>query len=127
MFGRQLKTSGGGGAGPPGKPGVGFKTTADGHYNLDSKRLCNVGDAKEPGDAVTLDVLTFRLNSLAQSINHSMNEKYQSNVIALESRLRANIKKLHEELMDMKTAIGDLRSDIRLLQDIGNYGKRRRS
>ena len=40
-----------------GLPGVGFKLTDDGNYDIDGKRLTNVGDSTDDSDAVSLKVL----------------------------------------------------------------------
>ena len=39
--------------GPKGQPGVGFKLTDNGNYNIDGKRLTNVGEPIGDGDATT--------------------------------------------------------------------------
>ena len=38
-------------------PGIGFKLTDDGNFNLDEKRLTNLADSIDDGDAVKLKVL----------------------------------------------------------------------
>ena len=43
--------------GDPGLPGVGFKLTDDGNFDLDEKRLTDVADSIDEGDAVNLKVL----------------------------------------------------------------------
>ena len=43
--------------GPPGPPGIGFKLTDDGNYDIDGKRLTNVADSTDDHDAVNLKVL----------------------------------------------------------------------
>ena len=46
--------------GPPGKPGVpgvGYKLTADGNFDIDTKRLTNVAESVDDNDAVSLKVL----------------------------------------------------------------------
>ena len=52
----QLETSsgtGGGEKGEPGLPGIGFNLTDDGNFDLDSKRLTDVADPVDDGDAAT--------------------------------------------------------------------------
>ena len=41
----------------PGPPGIGFKLTDDGNYNIDGKRLTNVADSTDDNDVVNLKVL----------------------------------------------------------------------
>lgn len=55
VFGRNLKISGGGGS--QGPPGIGFKITSDGQYDLQDKRLCNVAAPAELNEAVNLSTL----------------------------------------------------------------------
>ena len=43
--------------GDPGLPGIGFKLTDDGNFDLDEKRLTDVADSIDEGDAVNLKVL----------------------------------------------------------------------
>ena len=38
-------------------PGVGFSLTADGNYDMVSKKLTNVGDGTDPNDGVTKEQL----------------------------------------------------------------------
>ena len=53
VFGRKQRSGGGGCRGPP---GVGYKLTADGQYDADNKRLCNVALPKQLNNAVNLSV-----------------------------------------------------------------------
>ena len=43
--------------GLPGSPGIGFKLTADGNYDIDNKRLTNLAESVDDNDAVSLKVL----------------------------------------------------------------------
>ena len=43
--------------GDPGLPGIGFKLTDDGDFDLDEKRLTDVADSIDESDAVNLKVL----------------------------------------------------------------------
>ena len=47
-----------------GLPGVGFKLTDDGNYDIDGKRLTNVADSTDDNDAVNLKVLKIILKSV---------------------------------------------------------------
>ena len=44
--------------GPAGTPGAGFKLTSDDNYDIEGKRLCNVTEAIDQNDAVTLYTCT---------------------------------------------------------------------
>ena len=53
VFGRNLgKTEG-----SRGPPGVDFKVTTDGHYDMENKKLCNVANPQQPTDVVNLETL----------------------------------------------------------------------
>ena len=43
--------------GDPGLPGIGFKLADDGNFHLDEKRLTDLADSIDDGDAVNLKVL----------------------------------------------------------------------
>ena len=43
--------------GDPGLPGIGFKLTDDGNFDIDEKRLTDVADSIDDGDAVNLKLL----------------------------------------------------------------------
>ena len=49
--------------GPVGPPGPGFKLTRDGNYNIDGKRLTNVGAPTDDDDATTKEYVDDELNS----------------------------------------------------------------
>ena len=49
--------------GPIGPPGPGFKLTRDGNYNIDGKRLTNVGAPTDDDDATTKEYVDDELNS----------------------------------------------------------------
>ena len=53
VFGRRLSRA----AGSRGPPGIGYKLTNDGQFDLENKRLCNVAPANELNDVVNLDTL----------------------------------------------------------------------
>lgn len=56
-----------------GPPGVGFKTTVEGDYDVSSKRLRMVGQPKDENDAVTL---SYVKDNCLQLIDASRNNKY---------------------------------------------------
>ena len=58
IFGRQLGefTRSHGHSNTRGPPGIGFKLTADNQFDIDEKRLCNIGDPVDENDAISLKV-----------------------------------------------------------------------
>ena len=53
IFGRNLKQS----EGKRGPPGISYKLTNDGNYDLENKRICNLVSLNELSDAVNLRTL----------------------------------------------------------------------
>ena len=53
----------GGVAGKPGRPGIGFKLTSDGNYDLENKKMTNVAAATANDEAVTKSQLDQKPNS----------------------------------------------------------------
>ena len=45
-----------------GSPGVGFSLTSDGNYDMNNKKLKNVGEGVESSDAVTKHQLETEIN-----------------------------------------------------------------
>ena len=56
-----------------GSPGVGFSVTRDGNYDMNNKKLKNVGEGVESSDAVTK-------HTLETAINSKMNTSPSSNI-----------------------------------------------
>lgn len=82
-----------------GPPGVGFKTTADGQYDIDNKRLCNIADPQEPNDAVSLKTLEIITRQAFAALEHAMTKAFEESIRltldALESKLNARIDREH--------------------------------
>ena len=64
-FGRTLKDS----KVVRGPPGVGYKLTSEGDYDLDYKKLCNVADPSESGDAINLKFLIKSLGEISKTVS----------------------------------------------------------
>lgn len=107
VFGRNLKREEGASRGPP---GIGYKMTATGQYDIEKKRLCNVADPQDSNDAVNLATL--------QRTSEADIEKFSKSI----SDLRANLKYLNESLKEFRAETGEhLRTqdiDIINLEDL---------
>ena len=68
VFGHSLEKT----TGNRGPPGIGFKISDDGQFNIDKKRLCNVGSPVQPGDAVNLDTLNHKVETLKSLIDEKI-------------------------------------------------------
>lgn len=98
MFGRQLEQK----EGSRGPPGVGFKVTADGQFNVDDKRLCNITDPKEPKDAVNLDTVQRLIKSATDKLRKDLDE--------LDTQVDLHRDDLDKEILIIKSEIRDIKS-----------------
>ena len=84
----QLETSSGTGQGErgePGLPGIGFNLTGDGNFDLDSKRLTDVADPVDDGDAATKKYVDDHIHSGAVSKKYVDDENARQD-IAINSK-----------------------------------------
>lgn len=88
VFGRKL----GGAENNRGPPGVGYKITEDNQYDLENKRLCNMGTAIDPDDAVNLKLLTEELKNIRETVS-----KLKIRLDEVDSSID-----IHREELDMK-------------------------
>lgn len=86
-----------------GPPGIGFKLTDDGNYDMENKRLCNVSEPIEDIDACTKKYI-HPLESKVRSFTNILSElkfKIKDNNENLTVRMdneKANCEKIKEEL-----------------------------
>lgn len=91
-----------------GPPGVGFKLTTEEQYDIEQKRLCNVAEPMNPGDAVNLlrlqradDFLRtdlYKLESKIAILTERFN-KYEALQI-LDTEQYKSLHEKHAELID---------------------------
>ena len=92
VFGRQLIQEKEVHRGPP---GIGFSLTSEANFDIQNKRLCNVESAINLTDAVNLQSLSD-----------------------LESKLRDELKALHESFEDLKKKFDTLKNTPKLKSDL---------
>lgn len=125
VFGRQLdKSAVVKNRGPPGNPGIGFKLTADGHYDLKDKRLSNVAHPEQPSDAATLNTVHRKIHNTVKLLRKEMNDSNLLLVQGLEATIQNIIKTLNinlQTVQDLATqnskAISDLDSRLNVLKN----------
>lgn len=113
MFGRQLDKS----VLSRGPPGIGFKTTKDGHYDLEKKRLCNIADPEEDSDAISFNVLTAKSHNIIELLRKEIEENRTQLAQGLETSIKDVINTinivLQREMDQMKTLqLEKLQSDL---------------
>lgn len=120
-----------------GPPGIGFKLTETGDYDIENKLLCNIADPKEFNDAVNLRTLLDRLMATYTSIN-TVDSELKSMINYLKehiSKLEVKIIQIQEKVNKNSTIIKNINSEI--TEEIGprisgividkNYGSHQRS
>ena len=106
-----------GGTGKPGRPGIGFKLTSDGNFNLDNKKLTNVSDATNDSDAVTKKQTHHKSEDIDLQDNYNVkNSKPQSfqemqtnydNLISYEDAKKAFLSKKDTIAMEADLNMGN--------------------
>ena len=100
VFGRQL----GGTGGSRGPPGIGYKLTSDGQYNIDNKRLCNVAEPTQSGDAVNLETLQ-RIVGMEMKSVHEVIAKIRKDLNNLDLIVEADRDELDAKLLEIQYVI----------------------
>ena len=86
-----------------GSPGVGFSLTSDGNYDMNNKKLKNVGEGVESSDAVTKHQLEVSINTKASKTSLTRYVKKNSPEVAADLDMKGF------EVKNMKlTPAGDL-------------------
>ncbi|XP_044578949.1 uncharacterized protein LOC123261422 [Cotesia glomerata] len=99
IFGRSLKTVAVV-SGPPGAPGRGFKINSNGQYDLENKRLCEVGQPVNDNDAITLKFMRDFINKELSLLERTIRED-QSEIISY----------LHSEVVSLRTSLDLLKKE----------------
>ena len=71
--GQGKNAKGGEVAGKPGRPGVGFKLTSDGNFDLENKKMTNVSDGTGGNEAVTKSQLDQKPDSASVLLLNGQN------------------------------------------------------
>lgn len=96
VFGRNLKRS----EGSRGPPGIGYKFTEDGQYDVGDKRLCNVADPQSSHDAVNLSTLIHTVELEIKKMTDAV------------SQLRNDLDKLNEAVNLYSTAHEEIQMNL---------------
>lgn len=125
VFGRQLdKSVIVKNRGLPGNPGIGFRITADGNYDLQNKRLCNVANPEQQNDAATLNILHRKLHTSVKILRKEMNDSNLMLVQGLEvtiqdmfKTLSIDLKTLQDLVIRNSKAISDLDTRLNAIEN----------
>lgn len=106
VFGRNLKR----GESSRGPPGIGFKITVDGQYDLENKRLCNLAAPNNLNEAVNLGTLQRTLQVEIERVMDITNR------LRNDQNNLDDIMEAHRDEIDIK--LQSLESEIKSIKDI---------
>lgn len=102
VFGRNLKKSEGG----RGPPGIGFKITTDGNYDMENRRISNLASPIQSNEAVNLSTLHQEIDK----------------VLEITARLKSDQNDLDDKVEnyrdDIDIKLRQLDDEIRTIKDI---------
>lgn len=104
VFGRQLVHA----DAPRGPPGLGFKLTSDGNFDLENRKLCNVDNATEQDDAVNLKSVKKMINQEAEKIVQELESVVNDKIINIEaefSRINSKLSDIQEKLQILDSLV----------------------
>lgn len=96
VFGRKLGRS----DGRQGPPGVGYKITAEGQYDVEDKRICNLAAANQLKDAVNLETLQRLIQMEIRSI-YDVISRLRSDLDNIDLMMEANRDEIDKKLLDI--------------------------
>lgn len=112
-----------------GLPGIGFKVTSDGHFDIEHKKICNLSEASDEGDATNYSLVKKLINIEVNEIykvldslrsdtqaNNIKITKLEDSVIKYLSNLKAGIKRNVEWLSLNKEIFTDFEKRIIALE-----------
>ena len=113
VFGRKL----GGAESNRGPPGAGFLIIKDKQYDLQNKRLCNVGSAHHSNDAVNLTTLQNVLASELKNIQHSLSQLLKD-LKVLEYSIDIHIEEIDKKCLELSSDISKLKERMSILPQL---------
>lgn len=103
-----------------GPKGQGFNMTADGDYDMQSKRICNLKDAESPTDAVNLQILKIGLDKCVtvDAVNEKLVEVRSQVSDVCKQRSDAIENGLAEKFFSVKSqVVGDFKSHFETFEN----------
>ena len=120
VFGRHSKKT----EGKAGPPGIGFKFTSEGQFDIDHKRLCNLEAPLEPNDAVNLQALKNLVSSEVLNL-YEVIKTFQSEVDNLSSLVKTYKTEVYSEVQKKVNNLIDLvnydKNEVDKIIDLDNH------
>lgn len=102
VFGRKL--GGGKTDSSRGPPGLGYKLTSDGHYDVENKQIRNLGAPNDSKDAVNLETLQRIINMEIRNMIE-ITSRLRSDLDNLETMLEANRDEIDQKLINISAQV----------------------
>lgn len=96
-----------------GPPGIGFRITRDGQYDLENKRLCNIAAAEEDNDAVNLTLLTNKLSDTIKLLQEGL-DGLKIRLLNVTNALRIDAEHAQKLITDQQTQLDSRLTRIEL-------------
>ena len=100
VFGRQLERS----QAERGPAGIGFNFTQEGQFDVENRRLCNVGDPVLVDDAINLKTFKLFLQSEIDYISAKLGgiveiiDYYEKKLEKIQSEVNAHLKSIDDQI-----------------------------
>ena len=107
VFGHTLNRA----KGSPGPPGIGYKLTIDGQYDIENKKLCNVADPQQPKDVVNLEtlrkIIQIEIQGMIDITTRLRSSLDDLDIIVENHRdeIDAEFKKIKDDILTIKEAM----------------------
>lgn len=113
-----------------GPPGDGFKINMDGNYDMDNKRLCNIGDPVDDHDAISAKFMRDLLQEQMKSMRHTIDSN-MGMVEFLQNMMDRCSEVIDRMEVRLKTLEGVITKDMYIVsnseisndEDISNHGE----
>jgi hypothetical protein len=79
-----------------GPPGEGFKLTVDKNYDIQGKRLCNLGQPSDLNDAVTRSYVDKKFKDFNRILENSIKEYFKK----FDAQLRISMNEIREKTLE---------------------------
>lgn len=90
VFGRHLNHA----ISSRGPPGIGYKITEDGQFDVENRRLCNVAIPIQPHDVTDLYTVEDKLQSLREDINNKLS--------TLKTDVEKSLEVIRKDIKDLQ-------------------------
>ena len=106
VFGHKLNGS----KGSRGPPGIGYKLTIDGQYDMENKKLCNVGDTQQPKDVIKKKIIQIEIHGMIDITTRLRSSLDDLDIIVENHRdeIDTEFNKIKDDILTIEAAMAQL-------------------